>query len=291
MRHVFILNPTAGSGYALKVMEELEKLFGESTREEYRVLRTEKAGHAAMLAAEAARDPETKIVFSVGGDGTASEVAAGLAGTGVAMGIIPAGTGNDFIKSVGLPADPKEAFRFAMSHPAKEVDLGRVNERIFLNICGTGFDVTVLDYAEGLKKRFRGLMPYMLGLLKAITHYRAIRLSIRIDGQEEEGRYLICSAANGRYFGGGIPICPAAQTGDGKLDAVLISDVPRWRIPFYLPGLMMGKALKFKITRHFLAERITISGEHLRVNVDGEILSMDRVDFQILPAALRLICP
>ena len=107
----------------------------------------------------------------------------------------------------------------------------------------------------------------------------------------KEGKYLVCSAANGRYIGGGIPICPAANTGDGKLDAVLIRDVPGWRIPFYLPGLMMGRDLHFRIARHVLAEQITITGKNLRVNVDGEILSMDRADFRVLPRALQLICP
>lgn len=291
MRHFFIVNPTAGTGYSLEVEKCMARLMQKEFHQEFRFFHTEGVGHATKIAAELAHGREKGVVFSVGGDGTASEVAAGLAGTQVPMGIIPAGTGNDFIKSVGIPAQPEQALRFAMTHEAKAVDLGRVNDRIFLNVCGTGFDVTVLDYAEGLKRRFRGLTPYLLGLLKAIAHYRAVQLRVSIDGAEEEGKYLVCSAANGRYIGGGIPICPAADTGDGKLDAVLIQDVPGWRIPFYLPGLMMGRDLHFRIARHVLAEQITITGKNLRVNVDGEILSMDRADFRVLPRALQLICP
>lgn len=289
MRHILILNPTAGSGYSLSVTEKLEKILKDEFHTEYRVLRTERPGHAIELAAEAAADPETGIVFSVGGDGTASEVAMGLSGKGTRMGIIPAGTGNDFIKSVGIPKDPEEAMRFALTHDALPTDMGKVNHKTFLNVAGTGFDVTVLDFAESLKSRFRGLMPYLLGLLKAIAHYRAVSLKISIDGKEEEGKYLICSIANGRFFGGGIPICPEAKADDHRLDVVLVRDVPRWRIPFYLPGLMLGKVLKFGITRHILAERITIQGNGMRVNTDGETAPESEAEFRILKGALMLI--
>ncbi len=291
MRHTFILNPTAGTGYSLKVMEKLEQILRDEFHADYLVLRTERPGHAAELAKKAAEDPQTAIVFAVGGDGTASEVAMGLAETGVRMGIIPAGTGNDFIKSVGIPKDPAEALRFAMTHEARKVDMGQINGNRFLNVCGTGFDVTVLDYATELKSRFRGLMPYLLGLFKAIAHYRAVSLKISIDGKEEEGKYLVCSVANGQFIGGGIPICPAAQIGDGKLDVVLIEDVPRRRIPLYLPGLMMGKDLNFRIARHILAEEVNIRGTEMRVNVDGEIVPMNEARFRILKGALLLVCP
>ena len=114
MYWTFIVNPTAGTGYAKKTMEHLESLL-RSKGEEYRILLTERAGHATELAAAAAEDKEAKAVVAVGGDGTVSEVAAGLRETGKAMGIIPAGTGNDFIKSVGIPNDPDKALDFALA--------------------------------------------------------------------------------------------------------------------------------------------------------------------------------
>ena len=146
-----------------------------------------------------------------------------------------------------------------------------------------------MDHAESLKSRYRGLLPYFLGLIKAILHYRPVHLRLKIDGKEEEGDYLICSVANGRYIGGGIPICPAAEIRDGKLDVVLVRNVPRWVIPFYLPGLLLGKVLSFRITRHMLAEAVSMEGESLRVNVDGEIFSMSEADFAIRKNVLRLI--
>ena len=288
MYYAFIVNPAAGTGFALTTMQKLEeKMTAASVA--YRVFRTERPGHATELAAQLAADEEITAVVSVGGDGTAGEVAAGLTGTGKAMGIIPAGTGNDFIKTAGIPNDPDKAFDMLLSGKAAAIDTGTVNDRFFLNVCGTGFDVTVLDYAESEKEKHRGLTPYFLGLIKAITHYKSIQLAVTADGEKEEGAYLVCSIANGRFIGGGIPICPAADVQDGFLNLVLIQSVHRWQIPFYLPGLMMSRDLKFRITMHRKVKTVLIEGNNLRINIDGDIQPMDRAEFRINPASLLLI--
>ena len=147
MRFAFIVNPAAGNGYSLEIMQKLEESM-KARGTEYSIYRTEKPGHGTELAAMLSDDSEISAVISVGGDGTAGEVAAGLTGTGKPMGIIPAGTGNDFIKSAGIPNDPYKALDLLLTGKAKETDTGTVNDCFFLNVCGTGFDVTVLDYAE-----------------------------------------------------------------------------------------------------------------------------------------------
>lgn len=288
MYYAFIVNPIAGTGFALEAMEHIEQKLQAENRA-YRVFQTEAPGHGTVIAADLARDPEVTAVISVGGDGTAEEVAAGLKHTQKPMGIIPAGTGNDFIKSAGIPSDPLQALDRIFSGQAKATDTGMVNDRFFLNVCGTGFDVTVLDYAEEEKKKHRGLTPYFLGLLKAIFHYQSVSLSIEADGQCETGTYLIASIANGKYIGGGIPICPDADIQDGKLDLVLIRHIPRWKIPLYLPGLMTSKALRFSITRHMLVNRVVIEGNKMRINIDGSIVSRDSASFMVEPGSLMLI--
>ena len=288
MYWAFIVNPTAGTGFALKIMDGLEEKL-KREKIEYRVFMTEHPGHAAEIAKKLAGMDEILAVVAVGGDGTAGEVAAGLCGTGKPMGIIPAGTGNDFVKTAGIPKDPHKALELVLTHEPVDTDTGTVNGRFFLNVCGTGFDVTVLDYAESEKKRFRGLTPYLLGLIKAIFHYQSVELAVTADGKREKGRYLVCSIANGRYIGGGIPICPIADPADGLLDLVLIQHRPRWKIPFYLPGLMMSGDLKFRITSHRKVSSILVEGTKMRINIDGDIRSMEKAEFSIRPASLRLI--
>ena len=289
MYYAFIVNPAAGTGFSLQVMQKLEETLS-SGNIEYRIFRTERPGHATQIAAELASDADIAAVISVGGDGTAGEVAAGLTGTGKTMGIIPAGTGNDFIKSAGIPMDPSEALKLILCGKSRPIDTGTVNDRFFLNVCGTGFDVTVLDYAESLKEKHRGLTPYFLGLLKAIFHYKSVELSVTADGEKQQGKYLICSIANGRFIGGGIPICPAADIRDGLLDLVPIRGIRRWQIPFHLPGLMLSRALKFRITKHSRVKEVLIEGKDLRINIDGDIVSLSSADFRINPASLNLIC-
>lgn len=284
----FIVNPAAGTGFSMQAMNRLEEIL-KTRGAEYRIYRTERPGHATEIAAELSKDTEVRAVVSVGGDGTAGEVAAGLTGTGKPMGIIPAGTGNDFIKTAGIPNDPEKALDLLLSREPRATDTGTVNDRFFLNVCGTGFDVTVLDYAEAEKQKHRGLLPYFLGLLKAIFHYRNIQLSVTADDFSAEGKQLVCSVANGRFIGGGIPICPLAEIDDGLLDLVLIRSRHRWQIPFYLPGLMLSRDLKFRITRHRLVSEVVIEGENMRFNIDGNIQPITRAAFRINPASLVLI--
>ena len=289
MRYAFILNPAAGTGYARKVMDRVSGMLDE-WKAEYQVYETSGPGNATEIARELAVRQNLTAVVAVGGDGTASEVAAGLAGTGMAMGIIPAGTGNDFVKTVRIPKDPETAMKFMLDRPPRPVDTGSVNGDFFLNVCGTGFDVTVLECAEEKKKKHRGLVPYFLGLIQAIRVYAPSALRISFDGRDGEGEYLVCSIANGRIIGGGIPICPAADVHDGKLNLVMIRNVPRWKIPFYLPGLMMKKDLDFRITEHVLVRSVTVRGRGLKFNIDGEIRRMDTAEFEIRPESLQLIC-
>ncbi len=283
----FIVNPTAGTGLAA----ETGKLLMEAAREkglEASFVRTERPGHATELARQAAASGAETVV-SVGGDGTGLEIAQGLAGTSATFGIIPSGTGNDLIKTLGVPKKPLEALDFLLSHPARPLDMGAINGKPFLNVCGTGFDVAVLDQTERYKKHFRGLLPYMLGLIRAIFGNKPIHVTIEKEtGETKEVDILICTVANGRYIGGGIPICPAADPGDGMLDLMTVDSVPRRKIPLYLPGLMRGKILGFRITRHELCRRVRIASAGMRVQIDGEIVSMDEAVFEVRPGALMV---
>lgn len=283
----FIVNPTAGSGYALKIEKQLRD---ELARRgvEARFLQTDEPRHATDLARDAAAQPDCTGVVAVGGDGTAFEVACGLMDAGTPLGIIPAGTGNDFIKSVGIPRNPMEALDHILNCKPRPVDVGGLNDRLFLNVCGTGFDVTVLDYTLRAKKYCRGILPYLIGLVRGIAHYAPVHVRFTVDGVTEERDVLICSIANGRFFGGGIPICPEASPDDGFLDLVVVENKPRWMIPFYLPSLLMGRVLKFPFTTHRRCTEARIHAPGMRLNADGEVSPMDDVHFTIKRGSLSL---
>lgn len=280
-----IVNPAAGSGYSLEVEKQLrESLAAQGTEAVF--LRSEHPGQAEDLARAAAADGAPTVV-AVGGDGTNLEVAAGLVGTKTAMGIIPAGTGNDLIKTLGIPGKPLEALAHLLSHAPRPMDVGFLNGRPFLNVCGTGFDVRVLDNTERFKKRFRGKLAYLLGLIRTVKENDPIEAEIETDaGEKIHRKLLLCSIANGIFIGGGIPICPAAKPDDGLLDLVMVEAVSRMQVVRHLPGLMKAKVLDFDITTHQLCRSLRLRVPNMRIQIDGEITPMEEACFELKPGAL-----
>lgn len=284
--YTFIVNPKAGTVRDQKVVSMIESEMQERGLD-YEVWMTERPGHATELACQAALKGSSSVI-AVGGDGTAYEVACGLMDSGVPMGIIPAGTGNDFIKTVGIPKDARQALDHLLTHSARSVDVGRLNDRLFLNVSGTGFDVQVLECMEDAKKVFHGILPYLIGIVRAIFRYRPVHVTWEVDDIAREKDVLLCAVANGRFIGGGIPICPVAEPDDGLLDLIVVENKPRWMIPFYLPGLLMGKVLSFPFAAHQRCDAVTMRSPGMHLNIDGEVKAVDEVKFSIMPGSLLL---
>lgn len=167
---MLIVNPIAGCGYALKVMEQVQSVL-TARNLPFRVMRTEYPGYAAKLAREAV-EMGCEAVYVIGGDGTFSEAARGLAGSGIPIGLIPAGTGNDFVKTLGTPKEPMAALDFILSHEPRPCDAIDLNGQMFLNVAGAGFDVTVLENVADFGGKIRGLLPYLVGLIRAIWKHQ-----------------------------------------------------------------------------------------------------------------------
>ena len=285
-----ICNPIAGNGGARQTARQIEKTLSDR-RVPFRLTYTDRPGHATQLAQRAAREG-AKTVAAVGGDGTLLEVATGLRHTDTALGVIPAGTGNDFAKTVRIPKGPMAALDAMLALPARPTDTVRINERMFLNETGTGFDVMVLDYAEKAKRHVQGLLPYLYGVIRTIFHFQSVRLSLSVDGAPaEEKELLVLGAGNGRFIGGGIPIAPDARPDDGLLDVVLVDRMSKCRMLSVLAGLLKGKILSFPETTFVRARKLVIEGKGLRINIDGEILPMDRAEIEIDPASLLIHRP
>ncbi len=280
-----ICNPIAGSGRGKVIGEIIERILNEK-KLPYIMAMTDKPGHATELAREAC-SIYADTVLAIGGDGTSLEVARGIIGHDIALGIIPAGTGNDFVKTLGVPLQPIAALEYILTHPAKSTDVGEINGEVFLNEIGTGFDVSVLDYAEKAKKTFRGILPYLYGVIMTLFRFRSIKLTYSIDGGESVAMSaFVISAANGEKIGGGIPIAPQAKVDDGKLDVTIVGKIrKRWLIG-RLIGLMQGKILSFPETHYYRAKSVAFTVPDMRVNIDGEIVREKSVTARVLPGAL-----
>ena len=282
-----IVNPAAGNGRSMATCNAVCKRL-EELGVAYELHKTTHPTHATEIAREAAMNGADTVI-AIGGDGTVTETATGLCGTKTALGIIPSGTGNDFIKTAGIPSSWEAALDLILTKPARPVDSGIINDRFFINVCGTGFDVMTLDFAEKAKKHVRGLLPYFYGVLRAIAAFRPVQMHIEI-GEDTvlEGKYMIFSIANGRFFGGGIPIAPLAAVTDGLLDVLIVDAVPRWKLPAYLIPLMAGRLYKCKVAHRYLTKRCRIVCQGMRMQLDGEILPMESADFACRTDALLL---
>jgi len=211
----FLVNPVAGRGRTIRVWKQLEGFF-ERTGLRYKAAFTRAPWHAAELAVNALERGFERLVV-VGGDGTLHETVNGTGpGPGHGhLGIIPTGTGSDFPRTLGIPLTPLEAARVLLSGRVREVDLGKVNDRYFVNVAGVGFDAEVAAAVNREFKFLRGAPAYLAAVLKVLATYRNAPVTLDLDGQRHQGKILLAAVGNARYYGSGLRIVPEAQVDDG----------------------------------------------------------------------------
>jgi len=297
-----ILNPSAGQGTAGDLVSFLSQAF-QRHNVRYHLTLTSAPGHATELA----RSATGPVVVAVGGDGTINEVVNGLAGSEKHLGIIPAGSGNDFIKSVNIPSNPRDALEHLVNRGRPmSVDVGTVechenwpsleggipsSIRCFVNGVGIGFDAEVA--AKTREIRFlKGFPLYLLAVLKTLGRYRSPEFEIRIDGYQERGRKLLVAVGNGRCAGGGFYLTPDAKVDDGVLDVCLVEDIPVRKILMLMPRVMRGKHKGVRYVNFQRGKEITLtSQDRFYVHADGEIVgrNVQRVQIKMLERKLSVI--
>ncbi len=280
-----IVNPVSGAGHASVVGEKAAAMLNKMNVE-FTLRITEAVGHATELAKLAAQRGDTTVI-AVGGDGTVNEIAAGLVGTDTALGIVPAGNGNDFAKALGVPKSWDTALDYLLKNAPRRVDTGWANDRFFINICGTGFDVMVLENMLKVKERLHGKLPYLYGIFVTLTRFKSIPMRIETaEGVVIDKPCAHFSIANGQYFGSGIRIMPLSRYDDGAFDILVIDALSRWKIFVNLPSLLNGTIINKPFSHHYRTKECTLSAPGMHLNLDGEIVAADQVKFTCNPASL-----
>jgi len=281
-----IANETSGSGAGAAVFARVRDLLSEMNIP-FRADVTEGPGHAAELASRAVESGETEIVC-VGGDGTLSEVVNGLAGRLATLYIVSCGTGNDFVKVLPLPKDPVEALRQQLAGTLRRLDVGRLNDRYFVNVSGSGFDVEVLRQASRFKRLGKGILPYLLGIFAALKSFRPLPVEITLDGKTETKEVTIFSVGNGCYIGGGMKAVPHALPDDGLFDVVIADKFSRGKILKMLSKFIPGKHTTLPGMHEFRCSAITFRCPGMVLDVDGELIPMNEARYEIIPGALSV---
>lgn len=288
-----ILNPAAAGGRALGTLPRVVDTLKQITPD-FSVFVTSGPGEAPAQATKFANEGAS-VVLAVGGDGTFNEVANGLlaAERQVPIGIVAAGRGCDFPRTVETPRKVEEAVELACRGTSMPIDVGLATcsdgkSRYFLNIAGLGFDAHVAERAT--KSRLPGGMAsYMAALAMSLADLHPINVSIDADGETIETAAIFVSIANATYLAGGFKMMPMADIQDGKIDLAIIGDIGRAELVKMLPRVLRGSHVTHPKFTHKAARTITVTAdEPALVQVDGELLSYAPVTFQVCPQALLL---
>lgn len=284
-----ILNPAADRGRAGERLNELRAVL-DAAGISAEIALTERRGHAVELARDAVRSG-ARVVAAAGGDGTIHEVGQALVGTEVALGVLPMGSGNDYIRALGIPKDLADAATILARGKARVVDVADVNGRFSLNSFGMGIDGQIA--ADYRRMRFlKGEVGYLYATFLEIVRFQAFRAEVAGDGWTFAGKLLSVSVMNGQYAGGGYYLAPQARLDDGVLDVGLTGNYPRLVRFVVLPKTRDGSYLKLARVHAKKAQRVTIRSDRpLPVHVEGELLPelVREVEVVLRPHALRVI--
>ena len=302
MSRVFLVNPAAANGSTGRRWPELARraaalgLQGET-------LVSERPGHLAELAAEAAAAGATAIVV-VGGDGTVHEVVDGLARAGasdrVELGLIPFGTGRDFARSLRIPRRLDDALEVVRGGRVRTVDIGRATyasdngEAVahFANFAGAGISGAIADRANRTTKAFGGRLSFIWATLAVFTRWQPTEMTVEIDGERREVLLLEALAMNGDYTAGGMWVAPEASLEDGTFDVVLIGDFSKAEFTTTFPKIYRGTHVSHAKVEIVRARELRVDAPSpLPIVLDGEQPGTTPVRFEVVPGALRVRVP
>jgi diacylglycerol kinase (ATP) len=290
MRRYVIFNPVAGSVVNLHgVREQLERLDPVAMRI------TRRRGDAEKFAREAIRK-KCDCIVTAGGDGTLNEVVNGMArrANDVCIGLVPIGTGNDFARSLGLPATIDENIDILLSAKTTPIDFVRVKSdraRYFVNVSAGGFSGIVNEKLTPKIKRDWGPLAYIRSAAAALPQLHAYRTDLVFDDEEQLSVDLYnVIIGNGRFVASGLPIAPDADLSDGLLDVVLIPRRPAAEVALLAAEILLGKHLSSNAIIFRRAKKIAVrSRPGMWFNVDGELVGNEPAVFQVVPRALNFI--
>lgn len=313
-QRVFVIgNPQAGGGAARlfwpRVSEELKNKLGAFDFEE-----STSIGHAQFIAQDAA-NAGYNLIVAYGGDGTIHEVVNGIWSAARAekkptLGIVCVGTGADLIKTLKIPKNLSEQVKIVAKDKTRRIDLGQVEytnrdgkkeKRVFINITSAGLGAEVLRRVGRSRTLFGRKLAYLTSTLESYLRWKPRRIVIQTDHKKNEDlsfpeKPLIVVVANGRFFGGGMPIAPTAEPSDGYFDLVVVGPISAWKVPVAIPLLYFKQFHRLENVVHDRVRSVTLTTEKpddetVDLDIDGEPVGSLPATFQILPGALEIKAP
>ncbi len=299
-----IVNPYSARGQTGKRWVAIKEAIRFHFRE-FKYIFTEKPRQATEIARGLLKDG-FDLLIGVGGDGTLNEISNGffnaqsgqIINNEAAVGIIPSGTGSDFIRFMKIPREFEKSAARIKNSKNKKIDVGKITygdaggnskKQYFINVADFGLGAEVIRNISRIQSTRRGALTYYRGLLATMMKYRSKKVAMTLDnGSRLQGEYLIGAVANGRIFGGGMVIAPQAEPDDGLFDLVLIEPMKRLEILANSRLLYSGTIAKNPKVHILKAREIKVeSTDEVHIEYDGEVGECLPAEFAIIEKALN----
>lgn len=286
---IFIVNPISGTQSKELVLSLLDEKI-DKEKYTWKVVYTERAGHAIEIAAQAAQD-EVDVVVAVGGDGTINEIARSLVHTQTALGIIPCGSGNGLARHLEIPMDPKKALEILNTGLTDVIDYGKIDGTSFFCTCGVGFDAFVsLKFANAGK---RGLLTYLEQTLQESLKYQPETYELETEDGTTKYKAFLIACGNASQYGNNAYIAPQATLTDGLLDVTILEpftvlDVPSLAFQLFNKTIDQNSRIKTLRCKQLCIHRTKPGVVHF----DGDPMQAGKhIDIALIKKGLRVVVP
>jgi len=294
-----LVNPVAGGGRARKALPALQQFAQENGwRADFQI--TCSVQDLRQRAYDGAKTGQGRI-FVVGGDGTFQVLINAIGPhSNTVLGVIPAGGGNDLATSLGIPLDTVAAARLLLKGTGCLLDAVRVKtadgvERLYTGGGGVGLDAEASRYAGGIYRNVRGRLRYVLSAIRALTGFHSMQVRVQTDAGDEteiKGHALLVAVLNTPSYGAGVRLAPGGIMDDGKLDLVLLGDLGLFEVLAMLPALLLRGDVHSNRLQRRTVKRVRIETDRpCAFHADGEIVGATPVEVEVVPGALRVLCP
>lgn len=280
MRIAIVTNSLAGNGRAISLSQQIQNLL-TLRKINSQIFRENEWGE---------RVSDFDQVWIVGGDGTLNYFVNKYSDIKKPLSIFNGGTGNDFYSLLYTKMTVENQVQYLLRSTPKAIDVGKCNDRFFLNGVGIGFEGAVVKSLSKTRK-FKGKTSFFIHILKHILFYKENEFSITSEGKTIDRKCFMISIANGKRYGGGFYVAPLAQPNDGLLDAIIVKELSILKRLRYLPVIEKGKHLSLSFIEYSRTNKISIANKNdlIQAHVDGEYLESKELVIEILPSHLSFI--
>lgn len=286
---LLVLNTKAGKGRANSLCRELESLLNNKNLA-YEIVSKSNAEDTSLEIRLKIASGKFNKVIAIGGDGLVNLCLQEVAEKEIALGVIPAGTGNDFARAVGsYKKSVVEIFNTVCSQKPTTIDLGLITgdfgQRWYAQVLSTGFDALVNGLANKITWP-KGQMKYTLATILTLARFKPIEYAVTIDDKQFNQNFMLLSIANGETYGGGMRICPNASNSDGIFDILLVHPVSKMVLLTIFPKVFFGKHIPHPKIEIIHGKKVQLNA-NASAFADGEFVSKLPISIENVPNALK----